>query len=413
LGIGGVYGTRHRPLGLRCRVPAIAAPTFVSRVAADPAVRRALLIVVVLRVGLGLAAWVGLMVAGPAVIPGRPLPEPAGGLGAALVDPWQRWDSWHFEAIATGGYPRGSLDVAFLPLYPLLMRATLPLAGGSAAVGGMLVSTLAAVAGLVLVHRRVAADLGEAIAGRTVLFLGLAPTAMFLIAPYTEALFLSLSAGAFVAMRSRRWTICGGLIAAAALTRPQGLLLLLPAAVECLPEVFAGWRRRRLGIRPAHLLLGLVPLLAFAAWVGWTARVVGVTPFGAEELGWGGHPAWPWQGLVDGLGSTGAYPGPLYNAVTVAAWLALTGVLVRRRDRVPASYTAYAAVSLVPIVFREEGFGNPWASAPRFALVVFPLFVSLALLTERRPRLAIFVAVVSAGLAVLSVVVFSHNQFVA
>jgi hypothetical protein len=379
----------------------------------DAAIRQAVLLVVALRIALGVVAWVGLLIAPAAEIAGRPLPVPSGVLTGALIDPWQRWDSWHFEGIATGGYPHGTLEVAFLPLYPLLVRLAGPLTGGSMAVAGLLISTVAAVIGLVLVHRRVAADLGEAIARRTVLYLAVAPTAMFLIAPYTEALFLALSAGAFVALRRRRLALAGGLIAAASLTRPQGLLLLVPAAVEVAPGVMVAWRSRRAGISPGHVTLAALPLLAFGAWVLWTQRVVGVTTFRAEELGWGGHPAWPWQGLIDGLTSTNAYPGPLYNAATVLVWLGLTAVLLRHRHRVPPSYTAYAAISLAPTVFREEGFGNAWASAPRFALVVFPLFVAAALITEHRPRLHLLWCVASGVMAVTSVVVFTHNQFVA
>lgn len=330
------------------------------------------------------------------------------------MNPWQRWDSWHYQSVATQGYPQGSLEVAFFPLYPLLIRITSIPALGAIPVAALLVSTVAAVFGLWMLHRLLCTDLGDAMADRTLLYVGLAPMALFLIAPYTEALFLALSVAAFLALRSRRLAVAGLLIAAATLTRPQGILLLLPAAVEVAPPLLAALRQRhRPPIGVGHLLLGTLPVVVLVAWVAVAARMAGLTPFAAEERGWGGHLAWPWDGLVHGLTTTAIYPGPLINSAAVFGWMCLLGLLVRHRQRVPASYIAYAAVSLLPIVIREEGFGNPWASAPRFALVVFPLGVAVALLTESRPRLHRVAVGLSALLAAASLVTFTHNQFIA
>jgi len=370
--------------------------------------------VVALRVVLGLIAWASLGIAGPAEIAGRQPPAPSPGLYDALINPWQRWDSWHYEGIASQGYAHGSLEVAFFPLYPGLIRAATLFTGGSVAVAALLVSSLAAIAGLVLIRRLVAADLGDPVAARTVVYVALGPMAMFLVAPYTEAVFLALSASVFLALRSGRLIVAGGLIALAALTRPQGILLLAPAAVVASGPLLAAVRRREWPpIKPGHLVLVLLPAAALVAWLAWTAQQVGLSPFIAEERGWGGHLAWPWDGLVHGLSNTAIYPGPLINAAAVLAWIVLVAVLWQQRRRVPTSYIAYAVVSLAPIIFREEGFGNPWASAPRFALVVFPLAVAMALVTERRSGLHTVWVACSSLLAAATLVVFTHNQFIA
>lgn len=50
------------------------------------------------------------------------------------------------------------------------------------------------------------------------------PTASFLLAPFTEALFLALTLGVFAAANGRRWLLAGVLGSLASLTRGPGLL---------------------------------------------------------------------------------------------------------------------------------------------------------------------------------------------
>ena len=62
----------------------------------------------------------------------------------------------------------------------------------------------------------------------TVLLVALSPVGFFLLAPYTEALFLATTAASFWFARERHPWLAGIAGAAAGLTRLQGGLLLLP-----------------------------------------------------------------------------------------------------------------------------------------------------------------------------------------
>src|SRR4051794_4588875 len=117
-----------------------------------------------------------------------------GTVGDALAAPVSRWDSVHFQVIASNGYVRDDLT-AFFPLYPYLARV----AGwvtGSLLLGGFLISLVAFLVGLVVVHRLAELEIGPAAARRTVYLLAFFPAALFFSAFYTEALFLALTAGA-------------------------------------------------------------------------------------------------------------------------------------------------------------------------------------------------------------------------
>lgn len=363
----------------------------VRGVVADPAVRRAVLVVAALRLGLGLVGWLGLVVV-PATGRNAVLHDlliPPGSLRWALLGPWQRDDALWYQQIATHGYSRGGPDDAFLPLYPGLVRATSVVLGGDAVAAGLVVSSLALVVALVLLQRLVGEDLGDAVGWRTTLLLALCPSAFFLVAPYSEALFLALSVATFLAARQRRFVLAGLLAALATLTRIQGLALLAPLLWEIGVEVRSrgGWR----DVRPAHVVALGAPIVVVAAVVASWGVFLGEAagPFGAIAHWWGSRIVPPWTALGDSLA---VIPSHGEEALNWAAAVALLASLPTAWRRMPKSYALYTAASAAAIVLHEQRF-TPLMSASRYALVVFPFFAVLALATERRPRWRLALAI--------------------
>src|SRR5215216_7297557 len=204
--------------------------------------------------GVGALAEPYLPGADPA---GDPL-EPAG-----FLSYWAHWDGAWYSEIATHGYGvRAPESTAFFPLYPLFVRAGSSLAGGPA-VWGILISLLCTAFALYFVYR-LAENLYDARAARaSTLALAFFPTAFFLNAVYTEALFLALTAGAVWAARVRGNLLLAGVLGAlAAATRNLGVLLLIPLIFE--------WLRRRQTLR-LRALAGLIAvpagLVAFAGFL--------------------------------------------------------------------------------------------------------------------------------------------------
>lgn len=322
--------------------------------------------------------------------------DPAGvtiGLGDAgdlLVAPFARWDSVWFLAIAGDGYDGGA-RTAFFPLYPLLVGGAGTVLG-SDLVAGVLVSLAALLAALVALHRLVALDFGGRVARGAVLAVAFFPMSFFLSAVYSEALYLALSVGAFLAARRNAWAWAGVLGGCAAATRSAGLVLLLPLVV-------IWWRRG--GRRVADLAwLALVPagLAAYVAGL-WIAGLDPFSPFDAQEVwfrefagpfvgGWDGAVA-AWQGarqLLSGAREpvyfTAAGGDPFVVArhnLELFAWLvllvpAVVGVL----RRLPFEYGAYVVAALALPLSHPVG-PQPLMSLPRFACVLFPLAIWVAL----------------------------------
>jgi hypothetical protein len=328
-----------------------------------------------------------------------------------LVDVWARWDSVWFLRIAHDGY--GATEqaaAAFYPLYPLLVGLLGRILFGHYVLAGVLISLAAAFGAFVLLFRLTARRLGEDGARRAVLYLAIFPFAVFLGAVYSESLFL-LAALASFALAERGSFLGAGVAAGLAwLTRPLGIALLPALAL-------IAWRSPR----PGHALLRLTAAPALFAlyplYLWW--KLDDPFAFLDAEGTWSRHvsPAGPLGGIWEGLRAGWAGVRQLASgsdatrywsavqdtdpdrvaAINLAqlAFLVLFAFLtVVAWRRLGAPYGLFSAVSLaIPLSVPSERW--PLLSIQRFGLVVFPLFMALALIGSR-PRVHTAVVVVSA-----------------
>jgi hypothetical protein len=301
------------------------------------------------------------------------------------LDRWLRWDAIHYATIAEFGYggdpatgPRVPLP-AFFPGLPLLLRA-LHTIGINITVAGLLVSFVAGAIAVVALARLGSRETGEpAVGSRAVLLLLLAPSAVFLAAGYTEALFLALALPAWLAARRGSWATAGLLAAGAASIRVTGVFLALALAVEFLT---ARDGRRRWAALP-WLAVPLLPVLAFMAylrsrtgdWLAWLH---------AQEEGWYRSFTWPWDafrttweaafGGVQTVGFAWMFGAEL---VAVAVGLVLTGWLLWGRRWGEATYVGVQVAAFMTSTW--------FFSVPRATLLWWPLWIGLAAWSLRRP----------------------------
>jgi hypothetical protein len=320
-----------------------------------------------------------------------------------LVGPWQRFDALYYEFVAAKGYGHGP-EAAFLPLYPAIEHA-IGAVIGSYSLAGLLVSTAAFIVALVAVQALVTRDFGADVARRTVLYLSVFPTAFFFLAGYAEGLFLTLSVGSLLAARSGRLVLAGALVAGAILTRNQGLLLLAPLCVEVAIRVA---KDRRLML-PAIVSL-VLPVATYGLYYAWL-RNLGFAggPFEVQQVFWRSSFGHPFETLAQSVRVITTYLGSVpYEVLNLAAVVALAASIpAMLKLRFPLSYTAYAAVSLLAMVWRQSAF-TPLMSADRFLIVVFPFFVVLALAGR---HLQIIRPVVALSLVMLIALFFRYTQF--
>jgi Gpi18-like mannosyltransferase len=182
-------------------------------------------------------------------------------------------------------YVAYSLNYAFFPFYPLVMRTfgyplsifhLNPIA--TASLAGVLVSLLGALGAMLALYDLTRDKLGEAGALKTAFYLIVFPTGFFLAMVLTEGLFAGLAFGALALLRRRQWLWAGLLAACATLTRAVGVALVIPFGITWFGESFPiirTWmengRVDRSWLRQLWSLIwkgfaSLTPLLAYQAW---------------------------------------------------------------------------------------------------------------------------------------------------
>jgi len=307
------------------------------------------------------AVTVGLVLLWQLVVPYRH--------GVDLLHPFITYDADVYIRIARSGYTVIT-DTPYFPLYPLLIR--LIALGGHEVFAALLIANVAGFFVLLLLRKLIADEAGEATARRALLYLACFPTALYLMAAYTEPVFMVLVLLTFMALRQGRWRAAALLAALATVTRSAGILLVLPLMVE-------GWRtlRWRAG------LMALPALAALAAWNGYLAwRFHGSITASMNNPAVQRHLDWPWYGIVrdaQALGHTILIleVGAVRDLLFTMAWIALVLAICRVQPRPYAAF-AVASMLLVLVTPQHLNLGRELTSVPRYMLTCVPIYWMLA-----------------------------------
>lgn len=315
--------------------------------------------------------------------------------GGNPLNGWVRWDAGWYAEIARDGYlPAEKIqagrqrNTAFFPLYPLVTRCVSRVVGDVYR-SGLLVSNLAFLAALLLLHDMVRREHGEACARRTTSLLLWHPCSFFFSAMYTESLFL-LCAVLFFRLAGRGRAGPAGLCAAlAGATRVVGVLLAPALLIQ-------GWRgssslRDRVRTMAPALLLALTGAASYAVFLA--VRYGNPLEFSAAQHveGWG-----------TGVGFMPAGPMDVFNLLFLPLALIL---LWQGRRLLPPEQRAWVFLTLLLSLAR-------WPSLSRLTLVLFPLFVVAAIKLPNRRVFASILAV-SAVLLTLTTLRFALWYWVA
>ena len=317
------------------------------------------------------------------------------------------WDSRWYQVIAYGGYP-STLPTdaaghvaenawAFLPGYPLVVRALMELTGAGFPVLSVVVSVVASAATCLVLHRLLRSFLPDGSADVGVLLFCVSPTAPLLQLGYAEPLFLFFLAAALLLFVRRRWWAMLPVVVALSFTRPGALPLALALGVHALLRLRRSERagfpvRERVAVAVVTVVTGVLGL----AWPVVAAVVTGVPgAYEETELSWRSAyigrqplvPFTPWfQGadwwLPGGLGAV------LVVLLVVAVVVAAATPWVRRLPLELRLWCGAYLLYLFAVWF-------PQSSTFRILMPLFPLVGALAVPRSRTFR---------AGLVVVGVV---------
>jgi hypothetical protein len=373
--------------------------------------RLPIFVFLVTRVGLLLVAYLSL-----ALMPLNTDPAVAGASGPwrafpnnLLLDGWARWDSGWYESIAKQGYlnavigQAGQRNVAFFPLYPLAMGLLGRVFLGNYTLAGLVISNLAFLVSLILLHSMVRRRFGAAIAYRAVLLFAVYPFAFYFSTVYSEALFCLLVIAAFYCAERDWWWGAGICAMLGGATRPVGIVMLPVLAIFYLERIQFDLRKVR-GDILWLTLAGCGPLLYFLYLHMQFGNFA--LYFEAQRApGW-----WLAEGALELLSSTlrqffsiqgiltGRFPVAFTFNLFMGGLFLITTIAVWRWQGV-----AYGAFGLLLLVFSL----TQWINLGRYMMPFFPAFVMWAQWLKNE-RVFEGVVVFSTLLLAFWTIAFSH-----
>jgi Dolichyl-phosphate-mannose-protein mannosyltransferase len=279
-----------------------------------------------------------------------------------LLSVWQRFDANNYLAIAVWGYGSFSGDVHFPPLYPMLIRLL-----GNSLFAALLISNLALVGALALLYQMAREHFGLSAAGRAVAYLLLFPTAFFLLAAYTEPLFLLLALLSLRAIERRAWLWAGLWTFCAILTRLQGIALVVPLA-------YALWTTHPWDRKIERVLALTLPELAGLIYLAMRALVGDAAIIPTTEANLSARLVLPWENVsyaIQTLASGKFQAADVLNLLITAVF-ALS--LLAGWRKLPVEWNLYAVASFVVLTMRLVET-QPLNSMSRYALSLFPVLV--------------------------------------
>jgi Gpi18-like mannosyltransferase len=297
--------------------------------------------------------------------------------GKSAIDIWSRWDSEWILSVVLHGYQTFPITVGtttitlgnwgFFPLYPMLVRLINTVTGNPVA-AGIVVSNFSAIGALSYVYL-LARDLrDEDHAVRTVTYLCLFPTTLFLSAVYTESLFLLTTVAAIFYATRKKWLIAVLWGMLSTLVRPPGILLLLPLFLLYMEQRDNDWRK--IDFRVSLLLvvpLGMIFYMIYLYYLTGNPLV-----FMQQQTAWGRSLSAPWTPFW-GFIKNPALHSYKFSFIDFFLACLVVGAIPSIFRRFSPAHGSYALVSiLVPLTT------GILASIGRYSLVIYPLFFILS-----------------------------------
>ena len=326
-----------------------------------------------------------------------------------FAKPGAAQDSLHYIDIAKNWYVNtgdAANFIVFFPLYPILIRL-FTVDFNYVNLSALAVSNVCSIIALIYIYKLTKLDFGSEVAAKAVVFMSIFPIAYFLAAPYTEGLFFALIISSLYYARKQKWPLAGVLGFLAALTRLGGLLMLPILLVEYLHQT--GWKPKRI-LNPNLLWIGLT-LAGFLVYLNINNQVTG-SPFTFMEIE---RVHWyntldPVAGFINALNwaSNGIFPQNLILGIAPIffAVFGLITVVAGYFRRLRPSYLA--CMLLTWLLAISTSF---WLSVPRYIMAMFPMFILLGILSDRKVITLGISVVFLAGLCYFTAM-FASGQFV-
>jgi hypothetical protein len=197
----------------------------------------------------------------------------------------------------------------------------------------------------------------------------------------------------FILIRKKKWLWAGLLSALAALTRVQGIILVVPIFIELVMDYFKDKNLKQLIIQSfscvyAPFAYGLYSIyMFFGLRVDW--------PWNMLATHWDQHLGLPWEGFIGIINTFFItdeiiifYP-PIMKIVNILLPLLTIFILLQLRKKIPKSISVYSWVMLLLILGKIDQ-NNALVSTIRYLLALFPIYWGLVLILKNKIEKLVF-----------------------
>lgn len=355
---------------------------YAIRIWNSPGVKLGVTVFLVSRLALGLWLIIVRILYSDPLLP-DPILRPYLGIEISanpIIEPWQRWDTLHYQAIAERGYLAFGSALFVPPLYPFLIRITSMGTAGDTLFAGIIISNLAYLLGLIAFYRYAFEENPDINSSkRSLIYLASFPAAFFFLAAYTESLFLLFASLALLSALRRNWLFAGISGGLAALTRLPGALIIIPLGYAAYIE----WRENG-NFKPwiAPILTGLGAIF-FPLYSWLELGQMPWSPFLVQSARFNGGFTFPGLNIIHA--AQRIFLGQAFVADVLDLFLILFFIVCA----IPV-WTTLSRISsiyylsfLILYLIREAGV-QPLLGTARYVLVFIPAFIVLGMIGKSK-----------------------------
>lgn len=289
---------------------------------------------------------------------------------ANLSYSWVQWDGPHYIDIAKNWYQTAgepALFIVFYPFYPILIWL-FHFSANNFQIAAILVPLIFSFAASIALFELVSLDYNKKTALLAVWFLNIFPTSYFLQASYSESIYLTVSLVSIYFFRTNSMFKSSVVGILATMTRVNGIFLL--------PLLFLETKRPRQILPLFFIPLGflfylLINYFTFGEFFYFTKPLAS---------NWYKRLDFPWNGITNLIHSL----PPLHNQLAYAYYAELIAIItilligIYTLIKIRVSYSIYVFLNL--LLFTSTNF---IMSTPRYALILFPIFITLGLIKNK------------------------------
>lgn len=297
------------------------------------------------------------------------------------------FDGEHYLAIAQNGYQ--PLEYFFFPLFPYLIKfITFSKDLVSLATTGILISNLSFLLSLIGIYKLLKLDYKENLVKLTIILLLIFPTSFYFGAYYTESIFLTTVIWSFYFLRKKNYFLSSTFAAFASAARVIGSILFLALFVEYLQYFLKLTRHEKI----FYLTYILFSPLGLIIYIYYLLKQTGdpliflhqVSIFGAQRsstLILLPQVIYRYLFKIIPSVSYSFFPNVFTTYLEFTIGIIFLILVIYSFWKMRLSYAVYALFAyLIPTL------AGSFSSMPRYALVIFPSFVLIAIFLEKIPK---------------------------